>query len=180
MLANIFVNAKYFLYHYELHQIVYSKIHVILMIISSLNKTDHIYLHWLLLINNNNNKIIGSLVDDNLRLLIQKHPDDFIFSFLLWDFRFLFIRRYVWLKQRQQEQKEKEEQLSSKEPNNPIEKSFSSSSGNSSNSSSITTNGADIPSSNIFTNFRKINANRSHSVTLRGQSLLPDKPSIIK
>ena len=32
----------------------------------------------------------------------------------------------------------------------------------------------------MFPNFRKTNMKRPHSAALRGQSLLPDKPSIIK
>lgn len=91
----------------------------------------------------------------------------------------------TWLKQRQQEQKQKggeeeEEEINvhneDKSINRP-EKSSQSSSTNSSDSSSITTNGADIQYSNLTKKFQN---NRSYSATLRGQRLLPDKPSIIK
>jgi hypothetical protein len=101
----------------------------------------------------------------------------------LHKFFFLKIHFFLtgtWLKQRQQEQKEEEEQPR-KELNNPVEKSSNSSSGNSSDSSSITTNGGgDIPPTHMFPTFRKKNTNRPHSATLRGQGLLPDKPSIIR
>jgi hypothetical protein len=58
-----------------------------------------------------------------------------------------------------------------------LDKSSQSSSSHSSDRSSIITNGGDIPSLNILA---KIRPNRSHSATLRGNRLLPDKPSIIK
>ncbi|CAF3848799.1 unnamed protein product [Rotaria sp. Silwood1] len=88
----------------------------------------------------------------------------------------------TWLKQRQQQQqKEKEkEKENESEKNNLIEKSSNCSSANSSEASSITTNRADSPSSNINGNNQRLNKNGSYSATLRGQSLLPEKPLIIK
>ncbi|CAF3861252.1 unnamed protein product [Rotaria magnacalcarata] len=90
----------------------------------------------------------------------------------------------TWLKQRQQQQqqqkgKDKDDE-NDNERNNQIEKSSNCSSANSSESSSITTTGVDIQSSNLSANLQKSNKNRSHSATLRGHSLLPEKPSIIK
>ncbi|CAF0987330.1 unnamed protein product [Rotaria sordida] len=88
----------------------------------------------------------------------------------------------TWLKQRQQQQQEKEkEKENENEKNNRIEKLSNSSSGNSSETSSTTTTtGGDNPTSNLPGNFQKINKTRSCSATLRGQSLLPEKPLIIK
>jgi hypothetical protein len=110
--------------------------------------------------------------------LIPKHSVRFTYLFLLKiDFVLLLG---TWLKQRQHKDKEEEQQQPIKETNNPVEKSSNSSSGNSSDSSSITTNGPDIPSLHMFPNFRKTNAKRPQSAALRGQGLLPEKPSIIK
>jgi hypothetical protein len=98
--------------------------------------------------------------------------DLFIYLFII------FIKIGTWLKQRNHEQKQKEEDKQIiKESNDTLEKSSQSSSANSSSRSSIITNGEDINSSIVST---KIKQNRSYSATLRGQRLLPDKPSIIK
>ncbi|CAF1184520.1 unnamed protein product [Rotaria sp. Silwood1] len=90
----------------------------------------------------------------------------------------------TWLKQRQQQQQQQKEKEKEKEneseKTNLIEKSSNCSSANSSEASSITTNRADSPSSNINGNNQRLNKNGSYSATLRGQSLLPEKPLIIK
>ena len=90
----------------------------------------------------------------------------------------------TWLKQRQQKAKDPEEdddgdgeEQIGKDTNNRLEKSSQSSSSHSSDQSSIITNGGDMPSLNMLS---KIRQPRSHSATLRGHRLLPDKPSIIK
>lgn len=95
----------------------------------------------------------------------------------------IVIRIGTWLKQRQQEKEQKpnedediEEQLP-KESNNPLDKSSQCSSSHSSDRSSTATNAFDIPLTNLL---NKVQRNRSYSATLRGQRLLPDKPSIMK
>ncbi|CAF3145895.1 unnamed protein product [Rotaria sp. Silwood2] len=101
---------------------------------------------------------------------------------------FIFIISGTWLKQRQQQQQQQKEKEREKENenenenerNNPIEKSSNCSSANSSEASSIRTTGGDSPTSNLYGNFQSISKTRSYSATLRGQSLLPEKPSIIK
>ena len=81
------------------------------------------------------------------------------------------------MEQKQKETEDTEEQLA-KESNNLEKSSQCSSSHSSDRSSTTTTNVIEIPPATILT--RPIQRNRSYSATLRGQRLLPDKPSFMK
>ena len=107
--------------------------------------------------------------------MIQKHLVHWFFFFFL-----LFCSHLgTWLKQKQLEKKT-DEQI--KDENIFLEKSPQNLSTKSSDSSSITTeNTMDLLTTNILPNYRThSNRYRPYSATLRSQTILPDRSSLIK